>query len=96
LARTTVYKLDMIDHPRVRTHYSAPVALFLEAAGGSYPLAKVGPTYVVLRSPADIPSRIGSARVVVDGIERVWPVRVGGTVPFEEDTTVAVCDYSQS
>jgi hypothetical protein len=82
----------MIDHPRTRNSHSAAVALYLEVAGATHPLAKIGPTYVVLRSPADIPSCVGKVRMIVDGLEREWAVRVGGAVPFDEDTTVAVSD----
>jgi len=86
----------MIDQSLPMNHHSAKVALFLEASGEVYPLSTVGPTYVVLRSPADIPSCFGEIRVFVDGSERVWPVVIGGAVPFDDDYTVPVFDREAS
>jgi hypothetical protein len=81
----------MIDYSTIKANYSANVAIWLVVAGVSYAVAKTGPTYVVLRKPADIPASIGTLRVVVDGRERDWPVRIGGSVPFEDRVTIADC-----
>jgi hypothetical protein len=69
------------------------VQLSLETSGRVYPLAQIGPDFVVLREPTDLPP--GNAEVVmrVEGSEQRWRVTLpnGATaVPF--DLTVATID----
>jgi hypothetical protein len=82
----------MIDLHQTKADYSAPVLLQLSVAGQTYPLAKTGPDYVVLRTPANIPASVGEIRIVVGGRERIYPVRISDTVPFDECVRVSPVD----
>lgn len=53
------------------------------------PLAKIGPTQIVLQQGESLPA--GNARVVmtVDGHVRVWPVSLPhGAVPFDPEVEI--------
>jgi hypothetical protein len=69
------WKADPMSHDvstgdRRAAGYSSEVQLLLVIEGGSYALAQIGPDFVTLREPADLP--LGEAEVImlIDGLEQ--------------------------
>ena len=54
--------------------YSSNVQLRLIIAGREYPLAQIGPDFVMLREPADLPSCDAEVVMMIDGHESRWPI----------------------
>jgi hypothetical protein len=54
--------------------YSADVQLFLIVDGRTYALAQIGPDFVTLREPAELPTADAEVVMVVDGRENRWAV----------------------
>lgn len=76
------------DLPR---HHSAEVRLFLVTADATYPLAQIGPHFVIVREPLDLPPCDAEIVMQVDSAEDRWPVRlVDGVRP--SDKVVAIDD----
>jgi len=70
--------------------YSSNVCLFLLTNGQSHKLAQIGPDFVRLREPAEIPPGRAEILMVVDGVEHRWSVKLEiGAVPFDTDLDVA-------
>jgi hypothetical protein len=59
--------------------------------GKSYALAQIGPNFVTLREPADLPSGDAEVVMLIDGREQDrWAVTLQhGAVPFELDVSTA-------
>ncbi len=69
--------------------YSSDVRLFLLAGGQSYKLSEIGPNFVRLRTPAFVPPGDAEVLMLVDGVERRWPVTLEiGAVPFDAELDV--------
>jgi hypothetical protein len=70
--------------------YSSIVRLFLLVNGQSHKLAQIGPYFVRLRAPAEIPPGRAEILMVVDGAEHRWQVTLkDGAVPFDSDLDLA-------
>ena len=54
--------------------YSAVVELQLVAQGKSYPLAQIGPDFVIFKTPLNLAPCDATIIMHVDGEERRWPV----------------------
>ena len=54
--------------------YSAVVELQLLAQGKSYPLAQIGPDFVIFKTRVDLQRCDATIIMHVDGKERRWPV----------------------
>jgi hypothetical protein len=54
--------------------YSSDVQLRLIVAGREYALAQIGPDFVMLREPANLPSGDAEVVMMIDGRERRWAV----------------------
>jgi hypothetical protein len=64
--------------------------LFLLVNGQSHKLAQIGPDFVRLRQPAEIPAGPAEILMVVDGAEHRWSVTLkDGAVPFDADLDLA-------
>jgi hypothetical protein len=69
----------------IRQHYSPEVKLTLLANGQTISLSRLGPDYVVPRSPLELPVCRGEVVMSLDGQETRWNVQLmNGAVPFEE------------
>lgn len=74
-------------------HYSSNVGLSLVSESFTVPLAKIGPGYVVLETPAELPLCEADLIMTVDGDERRWRVRISGDrPPFDDSVAVSVID----
>jgi hypothetical protein len=71
--------------------YSSEVQLFLIVEGRSYSLAQIGPDFVTLREPAELPPAEAEVVMIIDGREQNrWAVTLEhGAVPFELDVATA-------
>ncbi|HUE17216.1 MAG TPA: hypothetical protein VMR25_23900 [Planctomycetaceae bacterium] len=71
--------------------HSSEVDLFLLIDGQAYGLAEIGPDFVTLREPVELPAGQAQVIMIVDGIERRrWTVFLEyGAVPFELDVATA-------
>ena len=70
--------------------YSSNVRLFLLTNGQSHKLAQIGPDFVRLRQPAEIPPGPAEILMIVNGVEHRWSVTLKvGAVPFDADLDVA-------
>ncbi|MFG0335218.1 MAG: hypothetical protein ACF8TS_17815 [Maioricimonas sp. JB049] len=56
--------------------HSSVVTLQLELSGRVYPLAQIGPDFVVLQEPARFSAGRGTLVMESDGTRRTWDVRV--------------------
>jgi hypothetical protein len=64
--------------------HSSNVELFLLAGNQSLKLAQIGPSFVTLREPAELPPGDAEILMKVDGRERRWSVSLThGSVPFD-------------
>jgi len=59
--------------------HSSVVALQLELSGRVYPLAQIGPDFVVLQEPAQLSAGRGTLVMVADGTRRQWDVCVSSS-----------------
>jgi hypothetical protein len=71
--------------------YSSEVKLRLVMRGAEYALSQIGPDFVVLRTPTELPAEDAEVVMIVDGQETRWPVTLcDGAVPY--DCTAAIVD----
>ena len=64
--------------------------MFLLVNEQSHKLAQIGPDFVRLREPAEIPPGHTEILMIVDDAEHRWPVTLNvGAVPFDADLDVA-------
>jgi len=65
--------------------------LLLIVERNSYALAQIGPNFVTLREPLELPSGDAEIVMLIDGHEQHrWPVTLEhGAVPFELDVATA-------
>ncbi len=74
------------------SRYSSDVELLLVFGNKSHRLSQIGPDFVILREPAELPPTDAEVVMLIDGREQSrWPVTlVDGAVPF--DLEVATID----
>jgi len=82
---------DAATGDRTAAGYSSEVQLRLVFEGRSYALAQIGPDFITLREPADLPSGEAEVVMLIDGREQDrWAVTLEhGAVPFELDVATA-------
>lgn len=68
----------MTDPLDPRSNYSAEVRLRLIVGDRSFPLAKIGPSHVVLREPTELAPGAAEVVMTVDGREHRWAVYLTG------------------
>jgi len=56
--------------------HSADVRIHLLVNGSALPVAQLGPTFLLLRTPTDHPPGDAEIRMSIDGHERRWGVRL--------------------
>jgi hypothetical protein len=61
---------DAATGDRTAAGYSSDVQLFLVIEGRSYALAQIGPDFVTLREPVDLPSDEAEVVMMIDGREQ--------------------------
>lgn len=76
----------------MQQNYSANVELSLWADGRNVPLAKIGPDFVTLAQPCEIPAGGAIVRMRVDGSLREWSVIIEAVVPFDERVRISDVD----
>ena len=70
-------------------HHSAEVALSLITAHGTIRLAQIGPDYVIVAKPLDLPPCDAEIVMLIDEFEQRWPVRlIDGIRSSDEQTAV--------
>jgi hypothetical protein len=74
------------------TGHSSEVQLFLIVGGAPHSLAHIGPDFVILREPIELPPTDAEVVMLIDGRKQSrWPVTlVNGAVPF--DLEIATID----
>jgi len=80
---------EFVDPPLAFGH-SSKVELFLLTGNQTHSLAQIGPDFIILREPIDLPP--GDAEVVmrINGKETRWPVTLlHGAVPFDRRVETA-------
>ncbi len=58
------------------TGHSAVVRINLVLNGHALPVAQLGPDFLILDTPADIPAEVADIVMSVDGEEERWKVRL--------------------
>lgn len=72
-------------------HHSAQVQMDLHLAGQVYPVAQLGPNFLILKSPMDLPAGMGEIVVVVDDHITRSPIRLpNGASTSKAKTTIEV------
>jgi hypothetical protein len=78
-------------NPR-QSGYSADVRMHLTVDGEIYPIAQLGPDFIILATPVDHPPARGEITFSVDGRVRRWPVLLpNGIAAGMEITRTAMC-----
>ena len=58
------------------TRHSAQVLMELRVDAGTFRIGQLGPGFVILRPPVEIPPGIGEVVVRIDGSETRFPIRL--------------------
>lgn len=67
-------------NPIVTKYHSATVEMQLEQAGLIFDVGHLGPDYLILRQSAALHSGEASLRIVVDGVEERFAIRLTGDI----------------
>jgi hypothetical protein len=75
-----------------RRGHSAEVRIDLAVHGHVFPVAELGPGFVVLGNPIDHPPAEAEITMSIDGSQRRWRVElIDGIVAGREDTRIRPC-----
>jgi hypothetical protein len=72
--------------------YSADVRMHLSVGGRVFPIAQLGPDFIILDKPLDQPPASGEIVLLIDGSIRLWPVHLpDGISAGQSETRITDC-----
>jgi hypothetical protein len=76
--------------PTSSTGYSANIRMQLRLNGDVFSVAQLGPDFLILDNPTDLPPGLGEIEVWIDGRHRRWTVQVpDGVRGGERETKIS-------
>ena len=75
-----------------RVGYSADVRMHLSVGGRVFPIAQLGPDFIILDNPLDQPPASGEIVLSIDGSVRLWPVHLPDGISADKRET-RIIDY---